>query len=464
MHVTAIILAGGVGKRFGLDVPKQFVKLAGKPIISHTIDIFEKNSMIKEIIIVVNKEYYNYLNNLVKSGHDSNKIKIVVGGDTRQESSFNGLLACSKSTTHVLIHDAVRPFIDQEIIYECILKLEEYDAIDVCIDSSDTLVEINENNEIIKIPNRTSIKRGQTPQAFKFDVIFNAHKICQSKGIQNSTDDCNLVLQSNLCKIHVINGSNHNIKITNPIDISIAEKIFQIREKKSQLLSYDDLLHKLNNKVIVVVGGSSGIGKSICEIGNKLGSVTIPLSRSNGFDVRNPETIKFHLSKIYKKYERIDAVVICAAILHRNKFENFTDDEIRELIEINLTGNAYVAKYSIPYLKKTNGKLVFFASSSYYKGRGEYSTYSATKAGIVNLMQSLSEELEDKVSVLAINPQRTKTPLRTRNFGDEDIDTLLSADFVALSTLNSIAKEGNNGCIIDIRLSDEKKGSLKYNE
>lgn len=455
MTIAAIILAGGSGERFSSSNPKQLVNLAGKPVICHTIEVFENHSDINEIILVVDETNQANVQNLIAENGYGKVSKVVIGGATRQGSSFNGLKACSRSTTHVLIHDAVRPFVDNEIIDRCVSALKHHDAIDVCVDSTDTLVEVDGHGYIASIPKRSNLKRGQTPQAFKYETIFDAHQRSVENGYLESTDDCSLVLRAGLTKVHVVQGSEFNIKITYPIDIHLAEKIFQIRKKNPKLWTKEHFVKELAGKVIVVIGGNSGIGKGICDLARSYGAIAVPLSRSNGMDVRVPQDIERCFKKVVEKHGRIDAVLNTSGVLHIKPLKDMGDDEISEQISINLLGNALVAKYAIPYLSKTRGKLIFFTSSSYTRGREMYATYSATKAGVVNMMQALADELKGTVNVIAINPQRTNTPMRRQNFGEEDESTLLSPEFVALQTLNAMVIEDLTGCVIDVTLLDE---------
>jgi len=213
---------------------------------------------------------------------------------------------------------------------------------------------------------------------------------------------------------------------------------------------------RLSGKVLVVFGGSSGIGRSICELGSRGGAVVVPLSRSNGVDITDPEHVRTALERVVMEHSRIDAVVLCAAIMHRAPLVDADERHIIEQVEVNLTGNILASKHAIPYLQRSHGVLVFFTSSSYTKGREGYAVYSATKAAIVNLMQALADELSGQVNVIAINPQRTNTPLRRSNFGEEDDRTLLSPEFVALRTLNAMTS-GMTGCVFDISLTDEEQ-------
>ncbi len=454
MTVTAIILAGGVGERFGTELPKQFVKLSGKPIIGHTLDTFEGNGSIDHVVIVVNPRYLDRTRSLVDE-YGLRKVRSVVpGGPTRQASSLEGLRACPEGTTHVLIHDAVRPFVDDDIIDRCVSALKEHQAVDVCLASSDTIVEIDGKHNISGIPLRSNLRRGQTPQGFQYQLILKAHKLAIDEGLTDSTDDCNLLVRSRLAAVHTIDGSAYNIKITDPLDIFLAERIFQLRRRNLSPLSRQGLESYLRGKVLAVFGGSSGIGRSICDLARECGATAISLSRSNGADITDAGQVRDSLSMVARDHGRIDAVVLCSAVMHRGKLADAEDRHILDQVQVNLAGSILVSKYAIPHLVRTRGKLVFFASSSYTKGREGYAVYSATKAAIVNLMQALADELSGQVDVIAINPQRTRTPLRASNFGEEDASTLLTPEFVALRTLGAMAS-GLTGSVFDISLTDE---------
>ena len=167
MKNIAIILASGKGNRFNSEVPKQFVKIAGKTILEHTVEIFEKSVEINEIILVITPDYrYNVENILLK--HNYKKItKILNGGETRKESSSIGVNSIDDEEANVIIHDCARPFLTQKIITNCIMALEKYNAIDVAIPSADTIIQVNENYIINNIPQRSNLKLGKTPQCFK---------------------------------------------------------------------------------------------------------------------------------------------------------------------------------------------------------------------------------------------------------------------------------------------------------
>ena len=209
----AIILAGGSGTRFKSKIPKQYFKIGNKSIINYTIDAFEKSSLIDKVIIVVDKKYTNDI-----SKKNPNHI-VVSGGKSRFESSYNGILACPKNSKKVLIHDAARPFISQEIITSCIEALNNYEAVVTSIQTTDTVIRAK-NMEVIQVEDRNQIFLNQTPQGFKYKTILDAHK----NRTGSVTDDISL-LDLNKTKCKVIKGSKKNIKITTNDDIQFAMHI-----------------------------------------------------------------------------------------------------------------------------------------------------------------------------------------------------------------------------------------------
>lgn len=446
--VYAVILAGGSGERFGGPLPKQFLKLAGKMVIEHTIDVFENHPLIDEIYIVVNSEYTYIIEELINKSNYKKVSKIIQGGNTRQESTKAGVFAIPEENGLVLIHDAVRPFISYQIINQVIEKLSKYEAVDVAVPSPDTIVIRNDDNEVIEIPDRNRLMLGQTPQGFHISVIKQAYKLYEKKPIL-ATDDCKLILAYSLGNIGIVFGERFNIKITYPEDVYLADKIFQVRSKSVQNLDIE--ISNIKDKVIVVFGGNRGIGKAICEISEKFGAKVFPVSRRNGIDIKNVESVKNALKNAKEKFGKIDFVVNTAALLKMGALKARDYDSIFEEIMTNYYGSVIVAKESFEYLVETHGSLLFFTSSSYTRGRALYSIYSSTKAAIVNLVQALADEWRDfGVRINAINPERTNTEMRRKNFGFEDPSTLLSVETVANAAIN-VLLSNFTGQVFDIR-------------
>jgi 2-C-methyl-D-erythritol 4-phosphate cytidylyltransferase len=226
----AIILAAGDGLRFDKNNPKIFAKIAGREVIIRTLEKFEKHNEIEGVILVVRKNLMGQCRKLIKRKGLKKVLRIITGGRTRQESARKGLEAAADyDPDNLLFHDGVRPFVSQEIISNVINKLDHYAAVSVALPSSDTLV-VAKERIIKKIPERSSLLREQTPQAFHYEIIKKAHKKALDKRIRAFSDDARLILEFGLADIYLVKGEERNIKITHPLDVKIGEAILKKRE------------------------------------------------------------------------------------------------------------------------------------------------------------------------------------------------------------------------------------------
>lgn len=452
----AVILAGGVGARLGESKPKQLLKVAGKSVIEHTVDIFEKSDNIQEISIVAHPNIHREIEKFVLTNHWKKVKKIIVGGSERYESSLSAIKAYSdySKNTNLIFHDAVRPLVTPRIIDDVVNALDRYDAVDVAIPSSDTIIQLTYNGEtILSIPDRKFLYRGQTPQGFKLDTIKRAYEIALMDSAFQVTDDCGVVAKYlPEVTIGIIRGEEKNIKLTYPEDIYLLDKLFQIN---SINVKSDFDFTALNGKCVVIFGGNSGIGASMIKIAEAHGAKCYAVSRSiSGVDISAKHQIDACLKSIADECGGIDYVINSAAILKKEPLMSMDENFIHQLIDVNYFGVVNVAISAYPFLKKSKGKLLFFTSSSYTRGRAFYSLYSSTKAAVVNFVQAIAEEWEvDGISVNCINPERTHTPMRTSNFGVEDLNTLLSADDVATVALGTLLSD-ITGQVVDVKVKD----------
>ena len=218
MKNISIILASGTGERFGENIPKQFYKIKNKTILEYSLDAFEQNKNIDEIILVTNPNFNDLSREIVFKNNYKKDVKIVNGGATRVDSSRIGT-SYADDDSNVLIHDAVRAFVTQKIIDDNIEALKKYEAVGTAIDTIDTIIEIDKNGFIKKIPQRNMLKRIQTPQSFRAKLIKQAHEIALKNNDKNFTDDCGLILKYNLAPIFVVQGDEKNLKITQKSDL-----------------------------------------------------------------------------------------------------------------------------------------------------------------------------------------------------------------------------------------------------
>ena len=224
MKNIAIILASGTGERFGENIPKQFYQFEGKTLLQHAIDAFEKNKNIDEIILVTNPKFRDLAENILNKNDYKKITKVLNGGKTRVESSYIGTSEAPEEA-NVLIHDAVRAFVTQKIINDNIEALKKHEAVGTAIESVDTIIQVDENNVITAIPPRKFLKRVQTPQSFRANLIKKAHELALKDENANFTDDCGLILRYNLAPIHIVDGDELNIKITHKNDLNIIKNM-----------------------------------------------------------------------------------------------------------------------------------------------------------------------------------------------------------------------------------------------
>jgi 2-C-methyl-D-erythritol 4-phosphate cytidylyltransferase len=211
--VTAIIVAGGKGKRMGQALNKQFIKIGGKEILARTIEVFQNLYEINEIIVVCAEGEIEYCKeNIINKYGFSKVVKIVAGGMERQDSVRNGLINCNTKTNIVVIHDGARPFVTSNIIKESIKWARECGACTAAVPVNDTIKRVDEYMYSIDTPSREGLYAVQTPQAFRYDLILEGHNRAKDMDIF-ATDDTMLIEHMGI-KVKIIDGSNTNIKIT----------------------------------------------------------------------------------------------------------------------------------------------------------------------------------------------------------------------------------------------------------
>ena len=236
MKNIAVILAGGIGARVGGNTPKQLLPLQdGKSVLEHAVDAFEQSPHIDEICIVMHPDYIIHAEQMLLANGWQKVRHIIPGGKERWESSVNAIRAFTPYTLHptpitnLLLHDAARPFVSQEIIARVCKALEEHEAVTVAIPSTDTVYEMLDG-KVARIPQRSTIMRAQTPQAFRLELIAEAYT--KALGVDSlsaeacatchlpATDDCGVVFNHlPEVSVHIVLGEEQNKKITFKEDI-----------------------------------------------------------------------------------------------------------------------------------------------------------------------------------------------------------------------------------------------------
>ena len=222
--ISAIILAGGKGKRMGAPVSKQFIEIKGKPIIYYTIKKFSENKKIDNIVVVLSKDEVVYFKENILEKYNLKVDNIVIGGTERQDSVYNGLKSLEDTNTDiVLIHDGARPFISDRIIDDGIKFAQVYGACAPGVMPKDTIKIKNESNFSVSTPERGSLVAIQTPQVFKFNEILECHEKIKINNIV-VTDDT-MVAEKYGYSVYLYDGEYTNIKVTTPEDLILGEKL-----------------------------------------------------------------------------------------------------------------------------------------------------------------------------------------------------------------------------------------------
>ncbi len=230
--VFAVVLAGGMGSRMGnSDTPKQFLMLGKSPIIIHTVEKFYVNSKFEKVIVLCPKQWVSHTENIIKKSIKDEKIVVLEGGDTRNDTLYNALNYIDKNygiddETIIVTHDAVRPFVTHRIIEENIESARKYGACDTVIPATDTIVESKDGEVISSIPNRAELFQGQTPQSFKANKLKKLYESLTQDEKDKLTDACKIFSIKGE-PVHLVQGEVFNMKITYPFDLRVAQTMIE---------------------------------------------------------------------------------------------------------------------------------------------------------------------------------------------------------------------------------------------
>jgi len=222
VRVFAIIPASGKGKRSSTDVPKQYLKFSGKELIAYTLEVFQNNNLIDEITISAEPEYFSLLNEIKKKFNLTKIIKVVEGGEERQDSVYNALKAIKADDNDLIaVHDAARPLLPDNILTNAINTAKEKGNALVCLKARDTLLK---GDQVVReYVDRSEMYYVQTPQIFKYKDLMNAMKKAYEKNFIG-TDESMLIKELGI-DINIVEGSMLNFKVTTATDIEMFKKL-----------------------------------------------------------------------------------------------------------------------------------------------------------------------------------------------------------------------------------------------
>ncbi len=229
-----VIFAGGSGQRMHTkDIPKQFLEMHGKPIIIYTLELFEKHPEIDAIVIACKEDWIEYLEKLLYKYRIEKVKKIVPGGDTGQMSIYNGLMAAQEVSKGeeaiVLVHDGVRPLINQKVISDNIESVKTHGSAITTAIVKETILVVNDNEEIVNVPDRAKSRVAKAPQSFWLKNILAAHNRAQKEGIFDCIDSC-IMMKMYGYPLYLVDGPYENIKITTPDDFYTMRALLDAQE------------------------------------------------------------------------------------------------------------------------------------------------------------------------------------------------------------------------------------------
>jgi 2-C-methyl-D-erythritol 4-phosphate cytidylyltransferase len=255
MRMVAVVLGGGVGQRLGAEMPKQLLTLGGLTLVERCVAAFDQAPGVDEVLVVMARGYTEQVKAMLADGGYRKVTDVIEGGATRPDSTRVALAAIAGTAAGrapggglgaapggglggaggggtgddcgVLLHDAARPLVDQQIIADCVASLEVHEAAGVAVPTSDTIV-ITNNGVMRSVPRRETLFRCQTPQCFRLSVIARAHELAAADPDFAPTDDCGVVLRYLPgVDVYIVPGSERNIKITYPQDLAVAEALLR---------------------------------------------------------------------------------------------------------------------------------------------------------------------------------------------------------------------------------------------
>lgn len=232
----AIIFAGGSGVRMGAGIPKQFLEINGKPIIIHTLQLFQYHDKIDKIYISVLEDYIPYMSELVEEYRLKKVAKVLAGGETAQDSIYNALKTAEAENPKdsiVLLHDGVRPFVSYEVISDNIASVEKYGNGITCTPCYETIMISKDGKSVENVPYRKETFSAQAPQSFYLKDIIQAHDVVRSREnrYENMVDACTIIRSQGI-EAHMVMGNRGNIKVTTPEDVYMFRALLQYKENE----------------------------------------------------------------------------------------------------------------------------------------------------------------------------------------------------------------------------------------
>ncbi|GAA0852452.1 bifunctional cytidylyltransferase/SDR family oxidoreductase [Streptosporangium amethystogenes subsp. fukuiense] len=432
LRTVGVVLAGGVGRRVGLGTPKQLLEVAGRTILEHTLALFEEAPEIDEVIVLMAPGFTGEVERIVERNGFAKVSQVLEGGQSRPETTWRALRALGPRECDVLLHDAVRPLADRRIIADCVEALRTCSAVEVAIPSSDTIVVTSQgpDGEIVRdVPDRATLRRVQTPQCFRLSVIREAYQRAFADpgfGDRPPTDDCGVLLRYlPEVPIHVVTGSERNMKVTHPVDLLIADTLLRLAASDVPAASALALREAMEGRTVVVFGAGAEVAELAGEYGARVfrfpGPSGLP-GALEGVRVEDPGAVADALAHAAKEAGGIDYVVNAPGAAPSGRLDAVDDTAIAESVNVHHLGPVNIARAALPHLRETRGHLLFHAPAR-VEGADD-GLRSAAGAAVAGLTRALAGEWACcGVRVNCVVPGRSDAP---RTVARTSLDVLAS--------------------------------------
>jgi len=211
------------------SIKKPYLDLVGRPILAHSLVVFQQCPLVDEIVVVVaSGDEQDCIRSVIEPYGIGKVQRVIAGGETRQESVFNGLQNLASDTDMVIVHDCARPFVTEDMIRDTLEAASKWGAATVAVPVKDTIKEADDESLVTKTLNRHRLWTIQTPQTFRYDLLLQAHLHARRSNI-HVTDDASLIEELGNHRVKLVLGASGNMKVTTPGDLAIASAILELR-------------------------------------------------------------------------------------------------------------------------------------------------------------------------------------------------------------------------------------------
>lgn len=444
MSVGVLLLAAGSGTRMGIPGLKQFLSINGEPVLTTALRPFVDWGRADQIVVMLPPLMLEEGRRLIADAFPAlidAAVWCTPGGSSRYRSIRLGLQALDERHDIVVVHDAVRPFVDVATLEVLVDAARMTGAAGTSMPLVDTILQVDTQGHVLASLKRSDLVASQTPQAFDARLLRTAFDALSELELDEGTECLEAARKAGANPV-VVHGSPALFKITYGPDLYTAEHIDMARRRQ----------------VGVVTGATKGIGREIaCQMADRGMRVVVvgrdpaacnTLAKALGGlavpgDVSHPDTAKAVVAETIKHYGRLDVLVNNAGAARRSGIEVTSDDDWRAMIDTNLSGAFYFAREAFRFMRMSGhgGVIINIASSSIDHGRAELGAYAASKAGILLLTQTLAlEGSPHGIHSFCIVPRGTDTELRRRLYPEREESDLLEPGEVARMVLSCIVQ------------------------